>query len=122
MIKPLNAQILRMTRPFQEVTVPTTSGHGMTIGAHEQRGYLVRYALVNEVDNEGGQCVHCSLIGADITCNVYVTDMEGEQRNAETCDECALPVVDDVLDTDPSCVVLIERVATLVQVDKGLRR
>lgn len=73
------------------------------------RDYLVRYVLVGEVDGLGEVCDYCP-VGRKINCNVYVTPNSPDSDTyAQCCEECALHVVDGVLDTDPAHVVTIER-------------
>lgn len=104
MRKANNAQFNEMRHPFQTVTVPKTD-------APVLRDYLIRYAIVESVDNQGADCRWCALEGHTVDCTVYVHDMDGNPQTAETCTACALVVVDQEIDTDPARLVLIERLA-----------
>lgn len=73
------------------------------------RDYLIRYAVVESVDNQGDACPHCQELASYVTCNIYATTWTGEDATAQSCNRCALAVVDEHLDVDPSFVVTIER-------------
>lgn len=99
----VNAKFAEMRHPFQTVTVPT-------VQAAYLRDYLIRYVAVTQVDNQGEPCEKCALRGAIVECNLYAYDWEGKQLEAECCTECVFTMLDEVWDTDPSRVVLVERI------------
>ncbi len=109
----MNAQVVELTHPFQQVTVPLVQPR--------IRDYLIRLAIVDEVDNEGEQCQVCELRGARIECNVYARDMDGNPLYGDVCTECVLPMVDETWDTDPARVVLVERIPTRLATQRGYR-
>ena len=115
MAKPLmNAWIKRMTHPFQDVTVPMAQRDVLS-------SYLIRYVAVDTVDNQGEPCEKCGLNGARVECNIYAYDMDGNQLTADACSECVFPMIDEVWDTDPTRIVLVERIPTEVATAKGYR-
>jgi len=115
MARPLmNATFAEMRHPFQTVTVPRAQRTAV-------RDYLIRYAVVPEVDNEGQQCEKCELKGARVECNLYAYDFEGTELHADCCSECVFPMIDEVWDTDPARIVLVERIPTDYATTKGYR-
>jgi hypothetical protein len=94
----------RSTTGARTVVIPQASDRDPV------RAYRIRYALVTEVDGRGSPCEYCSLKPVmPVECNIYATSLDGGDEYAQSCLSCALPVVDQVLDTDPAHVVTIER-------------
>ena len=94
----------RSTAGARTVVVPQVSDRDPI------REYLIRYVLVSEVDGEGEECEHCDSVPSfPIGCNIHATSLDGGDEYTQSCINCVLSVVDQVLDTDPAHVVTIER-------------
>lgn len=115
MPKPLmNATFMQTTHPFQTTTAPMAQRDTL-------REYLVRYVAADTVDSEGEDCPVCQLNGAQIECNVYAYDFDGTPLQGDTCSECVFPLIDEIWDTDPARIVLVERIPTDLATQRGYR-
>jgi hypothetical protein len=75
------------------------------------RSYMLDMRILSGEVALDDWCEHCPHTGEErlANCTVYGYDMDGHPLETRCCDTCTVNVIDIVNDTDPSRVVVVER-------------